>query len=124
LYATYDLKATLTKTILSPCITYLAHTYPLPHTKTEQINNIISTYIAGANNPTLPVSTLSQTQQNGGYSVADIPLTQEQGSSKTTYLTTSTNLNSILDYNLVTFSNSQNLTITRTLLDLHPITNI
>ena len=73
-YATYDLKATFTKTILSPCITYLAHTYPLPHTKTEQINNIISAYIAGANNPTLPVSTLSQTQQNGGYSVADIPL--------------------------------------------------
>jgi len=67
LYATYDLIATLTKTILSLYITYLAHTYPLPYSKTEQINNIISTYIAGLNNPTLPVSTLSQTQQNGGY---------------------------------------------------------
>jgi len=73
-YASYDLKATLTTTILSPCITYFAHTYPPPYTNIEQINNIISTYIAGPNNPTLPVSTLSQTQQNGGYSVEDIPL--------------------------------------------------
>ena len=31
-------------------------------------------YIAGPNNPTLPVSTLSQPRQNGGYATADIPL--------------------------------------------------
>ena len=31
-------------------------------------------YIAGPHNPTLPVSTLSQPRQNGGYATADIPL--------------------------------------------------
>jgi len=47
---------------------------PLPQTKVEQINNIISMYIPGPNNPTLPVSTLSQPRQNGEYATADIPL--------------------------------------------------
>jgi len=37
LYATYDLIATLTKTILSLYITYLAHTYPSPTLKLNKL---------------------------------------------------------------------------------------
>ena len=73
-YATYDMKAVISKTMLTPIITYLAHTYPLPEQKVEQINNIISTYIAGPHQTTLSVHVISQTRVNGGYNIADIPL--------------------------------------------------
>jgi len=60
--------------ILTPQITHLAHTYPLTQQKHELINNIISQYISGPRDPSIPVTVLSKRREEGGYNITDIPL--------------------------------------------------
>jgi len=59
-YVTYDLKAVISKTILTPYITHLAHTYHLPKQKHETVNTILAKYMAGYHNPLLDISKLSK----------------------------------------------------------------
>ena len=73
-YATYDLKAVISKTIITPCITHLAHTYHLPRQKHETVNTILAKYVAGYHNPLLEISKLSKSKEEGGYNFSDIPL--------------------------------------------------
>jgi len=71
-YVTYDLKAVISKTILTLYITHLAHTYHLPKQKHETVNTILAKYVAGYHNPLLEISKLSKLKE-GDYNFSDIP---------------------------------------------------
>jgi len=59
-HATYDLKAIISKTILTPIITHLANTYYLPKPKQELVNTIIAQYAVGFVNSVLNIKKLSK----------------------------------------------------------------
>jgi len=70
-YATYDLKAIISKTILTPIITHLANTY-LPKPKQELVDTIIEQYAVGFVNSVLNITKLSKPKKEGGYDFADV----------------------------------------------------
>jgi len=71
-HATYDLKAIISKTILTPIITHLANTYYFPKPKQELVNTIIVQYAVGFVNSVLNTKKLSKPKKDGGYDFADI----------------------------------------------------
>ena len=70
-HATFDSKSILTKTILSPQITYLASTYPLTNHFRIKINETLSNFFS---KPSLPAHELVAPKNSGGYNAADINL--------------------------------------------------
>jgi len=71
-HATFDTKAVISKTILTPIITHLANTHYLPKPKQELVNNIIAKCAVSFPNSVLNINKLTKPKKDGAYDFADV----------------------------------------------------